>query len=186
MNRNILLVFVVALIAAISAQDPTDGPEPTSEPPVSPSTANPGAAYGSFCNGFLYQCNRYSNTVACLQRRPETTTTPAPPTSEDPLTSLFQGKMVTDEPEPGREVCETGITVDLGKCQCSRNCKNGIYVEDGEFDQEREICVGLVDSTCSLLVPNCTKNAKCNFLTSKCACDAGYVADGERRCQPSQ
>lgn len=176
--------FLILTLVAVAFAQETEVPEPTTEAPTT--TANPGAPFGALCNGLLRQCNRYSNTVACLQRRPEptsTTTEEAPITTEDPLIALFKGKSVANEPT---EICETGLTVDLGRCQCSRNCKQGIYVDDGEFDEEREICVGLVGSACSLLVPNCTKNGRCNLLTSACVCDIGYVANEERRCQPRQ
>jgi hypothetical protein len=111
-----------------------------------------GVPYGGICNGFLLQCNRHSSTVACTYRHPLNTT---------------------------HDACETGLDVDLGICQCSRNCDaEGIYHPDrGEFDPLRDICVGLVGAVCTGLAPNCTSFAVCNFLTSKCVCEVGYVPD---------
>lgn len=183
---RLILITLAAAIAVTSAQtDVTEVPtrEPTTTSTEAPpttsteaasTTANPGLPYGSICNGFLARCNRHSETVACLQRRPAPSTTEA--ATESPILSLFRANTADEE------ICETGLTVDLGRCQCSRNCKNGIYVDDGEFDAEREICVGLVGSACSLVVPGCTANGRCNFLTSRCVCNAGFVDDGNRRC----
>ncbi|CAL8101340.1 unnamed protein product [Orchesella dallaii] len=182
MKSVAIVAFVLALGIAIAQESTTDvPPEPTTEETTTP---NPGLPIGSYCNGLIATCNRYSNTVACLQRRPDPTTTESPiteePTTQDPILAVLLQKAAAP-----RDICETGFTVDLGRCACSRNCKQGIYVDDGIFDEEREICVGLVGSACSLLVPNCVKNGHCNFLASACVCDAGYSAGQNRTCEPS-
>jgi len=62
-------------------------------------TPFPGVQYGSYCNGLLLKCNTYGGTVACLFRQMNETL--------------------------GYETCEQGAGVDIGKCQCQRNCRVG-------------------------------------------------------------
>lgn len=146
--KSIIVILAVCLAAAKSQEEST--------------TAGPdGVEYGGICNGLLLQCNRHSNTVACMHR--------------------------TRNETIDADVCETGLGVDLGRCQCLRNCgSDGIYHANGEFDEERQICVGLLGSSCSALVPHCTKHATCNLFTSKCVCQVGFVPDEEtRHCVPA-
>lgn len=142
------------------------------------STAKPGRGYGESCNGVLSKCNPYNRTVNCISKKNVDTTTPLP-TSEDRVLSLIRGGSKLKE-----QTCEMGMTVHVGRCECVRNCPLGIFVETGEFDADREICVGLVGSSCAMAVPECTKNAKCESLESTCTCDPGFVADATRRCVP--
>lgn len=60
MKSFAVLAFAV-LVAAIYAQ------EPTTQPPS-------GVDYGGLCNGLLLQCDRKSNTVACMRRTPSNET----------------------------------------------------------------------------------------------------------------
>lgn len=84
-----------------------------------------GADYGELCNGLLLQCNRYSETVLCMSR--------------------------TRNETVGGEVCQVGVDVDLGRCQCRRNCgSGGVYILDGEFDTTRQKCVGFVEKSCQV------------------------------------
>jgi hypothetical protein len=114
--------------------------------------------YGEVCNGLLQQCDRYSETVLCMARRQNETV--------------------------GAEVCETGAGVDIGRCQCRRNCgPDGEFIVDGEFDPAREKCVGLVGKSCQVN-PDCTVNASCEPILRLCRCNEGFgpTSDG-LRCQ---
>lgn len=185
------LVITLALAAAVLAQEETTTEEVT-EPPTDPpteetTTAEPGRPYGAICNGVLARCNRHQETVACFSSRADPPTTPEPteePTTEEPPVSTDESIMSLFGGEAPQEVCSTGTGVVLGRCLCSRNCKDGHVVEDGHWDETREVCVGLAQSTCSGFFPWCTDHATCNFLTSKCVCQSGYEADENRRCVP--
>jgi len=53
---------------------------------------------------------------------------------------------------------------------------------DLAFDEERQKYVGLVGKTCSILAPDCTKNASC--ILNKCQCNEGFVEQSLRCVQP--
>ncbi|OXA52072.1 Peptidoglycan-N-acetylglucosamine deacetylase [Folsomia candida] len=115
-----------------------------------------GADYGELCNGLLLQCNRYSETVLCMSR--------------------------TRNETVGGEVCQVGVDVDLGRCQCRRNCgSGGVYILDGEFDTTRQKCVGFVEKSCQVY-PDCTANAYCEPVLRVCKCSSGFspTPDGLR------
>lgn len=107
-----------------------------------------GQRYGAVCNGILNQCNRYSETVLCMNRKGNLT---------------------------GEDTCEVGLSIDVGRCQCRRNCgADGLYVIDGEFHEGMQKCVGFVGKNCKLY-PDCTLNAHCHPVTRICECNEGYV-----------
>jgi hypothetical protein len=114
--------------------------------------------YGEICNGLVQPCNRYSETVLCMAR--------------------------TQNETVGAELCQIGLDVDLGRCQCRQNCgSDGKYTVDGEFDPVREKCVGLVGKSCQL-VPDCTVNASCEPNLRLCRCNEGFAPTSDGlRCQ---
>jgi len=107
--------------------------------------------FGGFCNGNLLLCSSYQNTVACINRSSNEST--------------------------GIDNCVEGIGNDMGRCQCSRHCDGGQYIEDGEFDPAKDVCVGFVGAHCTASVPYCTANAACNTFISQCLCVLGYNPD---------
>jgi hypothetical protein len=143
-----LIIFITLLSSAVLAQE---DPTTTTLTPI-PSTTLSGQPYGGICNGFLAQCHTYGGTVACVFRQANETI--------------------------GQDTCEQGSGVNLGRCQCQRNCRTGgLYEENGEFDVNKNKCVGLVGKTCSILAPDCTRNAKCS--ANVCACIDGFFPDEE-------
>jgi ABC-type transport system substrate-binding protein len=159
---SLLLAFLLVTMATAQTEEPTTEPPAPTTTTAAPTTANPGQNYGQLCNGFLLKCNTFGGTVACTSRKANETV--------------------------GGDTCEKGVGVDLGLCQCQRNCgADGIYSENGEFDAAKEKCVGLVGKTCSALVPDCTAHATCNLLAGVCRCQQGYVPDtiNGLRCVPA-